>query len=93
VLQFAANAAPLLARYPEEAPQLIYKELFSATYRRQAERLAVRPWIRVDPIPLNSEVEGQPAGISPVSSIAMPVQASCVAEKANLAFIHNAANG
>jgi hypothetical protein len=87
-----ANAASLLVKYPDQAPQLLYKELTSASYRRQAERLAVRPWIRVDPIQLGSEVEDRSVGISPVVSIAMPVQASCVAAKANLAFIHNAAN-
>jgi hypothetical protein len=89
---FVGNTASILVRYPEQAPQLMYKELASASYRQQAERLAVRPWIRVDPIRLNAEVEDRAVGVSPVTSVEMRVEASCVAANAHLAFIHNAPN-
>ena len=89
---FVTNTAALLARYPEQAPQLIYKELASPSYRQQAERLAVRPWIRADPILVNAEVEDGAFGVSPVTTVDMRVEASCVATAARLAFIHNAPN-
>ncbi|HEY5177279.1 MAG TPA: DUF4062 domain-containing protein [Terriglobales bacterium] len=89
---FVSNTAWLLVTNPKQAPQLMYKELASPSYRQQAERLAARPWIRVDPVRMNTEVADQAIAVSPVISVEMRVGASCVAANAHLAFLHNAAN-
>ncbi|MBN1567996.1 MAG: DUF4062 domain-containing protein [Acidobacteria bacterium] len=89
---FIADTALLLAKYPEQAPQLLYKELSAESCRRQAELLAVRPWIRADRIRLEETAGDFSIGVSPAVSTEMRVEASCVAVKANLAFIHNASN-
>jgi len=92
VRAFVANAASLLVKHPEQAPQLMYKELAAESYRQQARRLAVRPWIRADRLPVPHEGSNDPVGVSPLVSLDIRVQASCVATSANLAFIHNAPN-
>ena len=89
---FISNAAALLSKYPEQAPQLIYKELVKEDYRNQARDLAVHPWIRADRIYLenNEKIEG--IGILPVLSEESWIQANCVAEKKGVVFIYNSAN-
>lgn len=87
---FIGNASALLAKDPDQGPQLMYKELITNDYRRQAERLAIRPWIRADRIHMKNETEQEALGINPVSSVAMHIQANCVAEKLGIAFIHHA---
>src|ERR1700690_1390389 len=87
-----ARAASLLVEHAEQAPQLMYKELVTEGYREQARRLAIRPWIRVDPVAIADGERDGSIGISPVATWDTPVQASCVARNANMAFVLNAPN-
>ena len=89
---FISNAAALLSKYPDQAPQLMYKELAKEDYRKQAERLAVRPWIRSDRVYLENKEEIEGIGIFPVLSEEIWIQANCVAEKKGVVFIYNSAN-
>ena len=89
---FIDNAVMLLAKYPDQAPQLMYKELTTVDYKRQAESLVLRPWIRVDRVPFENEIKTEGGGITPVKTLPMWIQASCVAENAGVAFICNSEN-
>jgi hypothetical protein len=90
VRSFISNTAFILAKNPEQAPQLIYKEMGKVSFREQAELLAVRPWIKADRIHLENKAEENLISVIPALSKEMHIQASCIAQKANIAFVHNA---
>jgi hypothetical protein len=89
---FINNSAFILAKFPEQAPQLLYKETENPFVKKQAELLAVPPWIRADCIHIENNSEEMPMSFIPVLSKEMPNQANCVAQNGNIAFVHNLAD-
>jgi hypothetical protein len=89
---FIENAAALLAKHPGQAPQLMYKELVSNVYRREAESLAVRPWIRADRIQIEQTAVADGSSLAPSVSTKMDIEAYAVADLGGIAFVHNSAN-
>lgn len=87
---FMHHAASTLFRHPEQAAPLLYKELENSRFKEQVEKLARRPWIKADRIPLPAETPGSAPVPEPTMSQEYSILASCVAVSSGIAFLHNA---
>lgn len=84
---FVTDTAAVLEAHPSLAPALLYKELEGAARKAEAARVAQRPWVRCDSVPLQLVGGDNGEGVVPQAVHSLSIRQGCAARQGGEAFL------